>query len=73
MTAIILESRLRYELKILQENKKFSYKLDDTNQRIWYILFEGAENTLYEKEKFKLRFEFNDEYVIYIFIFNIII
>ena len=64
MTAIILESRLRYELKILQENKKFSYKLDDNNQRIWYILFEGAENTLYEKEKFKLKFEFDEGYVI---------
>ena len=64
MTAIILESRLRYELKILQENKKFLYKIDDDNQRIWYILFEGAENTLYEKEKFKLKFEFNEGYVI---------
>ena len=59
-----MESRLRYELKILQENKKFSYKLDDNNQRIWYILFEGAENTLYEKEKFKLKFEFDEGYVI---------
>ena len=64
MKAIILESRLRYEMKILQENKKFSYKLDDNNQRIWYILFEGAENTLYEKEKFKLKFEFDEGYVI---------
>ena len=63
MTAIILESRLRYEMKILQENKKFSYKIDD-NQRIWYILFEGEENTLYEKEKFKLKFEFDEGYVI---------
>ena len=69
MTAIILESRLRYELKILQENKKFSYKLDDNNQRIWYILFEGAKNTLYEKEKFKLRFEFDEGYVrIYLYL-----
>ena len=64
MTALILESRLRYELKILQENKKFSYKIDDDNQRIWYILFEGEENTLYEKEKFKLKFEFDEGYVI---------
>ena len=64
MTALILESRLRYELKILQENKKFSLLTDNNNPRIWYILFEGAENTLYEKEKFILRFEFDEEYVI---------
>ena len=73
MKAIILESRLKYELKNLNENKKFSLIKDENNSRIWYVLFDGVENTLYEKEKFKLRFEFSDEYVIYIFIFNIII
>ena len=73
MKAIILESRLKYELKNLNENKKFSLIKDKNNSRIWYVLFDGVENTLYEKEKFKLRFEFNDEYVIYIFMFNIII
>ena len=73
MKAIILESRLKYELKNLNENKKFWLIKDENNSRIWYVLFDGVENTLYEKEKFKLRFEFSDEYVIYIFIFNIII
>ncbi len=63
MKAIILESRLKYELKNLNENKKFSLIKDKNNSRIWYVLFDGVENTLYEKEKFKLRFEFNDEYV----------
>ena len=63
MKAIILESRLKYELKNLNENKKFSLIKDENNSRIWYVLFDGVENTLYEKEKFKLRFEFNDEYV----------
>ena len=63
MKAIILESRLKYELKNLKENKIFSLLEDKNNSRIWYILFDGAENTLYEKEKFKLRFEFSDEYV----------
>ena len=63
MKAIILESRLKYELKNLNENKKFSLLEDKNNSRIWYVLFDGVENTLYEKEKFKLRYEFNDEYV----------
>ena len=63
MKAIILESRLKYELKNLNENKKFSLIKDKNNSRIWYVLFDGVENTLYEKEKFKLRFEFSDEYV----------
>ena len=63
MKAIILESRLKYELKNLNENKKFSLIKDENNSRIWYVLFDGVENTLYEKEKFKLRFEFSDEYV----------
>ena len=63
MKAIILESRLKYELKNLNENKKFSLIKDKNNSRIWYVLFDGVENTLYEKEKFKLRFEFNDGYV----------
>ena len=64
MTALILESRLRYELKILQENTKFSLLIDDNNQRVLYILFEGAKNTLYEKERFTLKFEFDEGYVI---------
>ncbi len=64
MTALILESRLRYELKILQENPKFSLLIDDNNQRVLYILFEGAKNTLYEKERFTLKFEFDEGYVI---------
>ena len=63
MKAIILESRLKYELKNLNENKKFSLIKDKNNSRIWYVLFDDVENTLYEKEKFKLRFEFSDEYV----------
>ena len=64
MKALIMANRLKYEPKILKENPQFILRKDENNPRIWYIIFDGAEKTLYEKEKFKLKFEFSDEYVI---------
>ena len=38
-------------------------RVDDNNQRIWYVSFKGAENTLYANENFTLQFRFSWEYV----------
>ena len=56
-------NRLKKELADLKAFPTFSVKVDDNNQRIWYISFKGAENTLYAGENFTLQFKFSDEYV----------
>ena len=66
MNSAVLSKRLRYELKDLRENNKFHVTIDDNNSKIWYVSFKGAKDTLYENEDFKLKFEFEDNYVIYI-------
>ncbi len=66
MNSAVLSNRLRYELKDLRENNKFHVTIDDNNSKIWYVSFKGAKDTLYENEDFKLKFEFEDNYVIYI-------
>ena len=56
-------NRLNKELSDLKSFPTFSVKVDDNNEKIWYISFKGAENTLYAGENFTLRFKFSDEYV----------
>ena len=56
-------TRLNKELADLKKNSNFSVKVDENNQRIWYISFKGAENTLYAGEEFTLQFKFSNEYV----------
>ena len=56
-------NRLKKELADLQSFPTFSVKVDDKNQRIWYVSFKGAENTLYANEDFTLQFKFSEEYV----------
>ena len=73
-------NRLKKELADLQSFPTFSVKVDDKNQRIWYVSFKGAENTLYANEDFTLQFKFSNEYVrrfiliiIYNFIYSLLI
>ena len=63
MSAIILASRLKYEENDMKNYQKFELKKNDDNPLIWHVSFEGAEKTLYEKEKFKVKIEFSNEYV----------
>ena len=56
-------NRLNKELADLKSFPNFTVKVDDNNQRIWYISFKGAENTLYAGENFTLQFKFSNEYV----------
>ena len=56
-------NRLNKELTDLKSFPTFSVKVNDNNQRIWYISFKGAENTLYAGENFTLQFKFSNEYV----------
>ena len=56
-------NRLKYENKDLNKYDIFSHEIDPNDNNIWYITFKGIENTLYENENFKLKFQFNDNYV----------
>ena len=64
-------NRLKKELTDLKSFPTFSVKVDDNNEKIWYISFKGAENTLYAGENFTLQFKFSDEYVRYFYNLNI--
>ena len=64
-------NRLNKELADLKTFPTFSVKVDDNNEKIWYISFKGAENTLYAGENFTLQFKFSDEYVRYFYNLNI--
>ena len=68
MNPAVLSNRLKYEYNDLKENTKFNVTIDNNNFRIWYVSFEGAKDTLYENENFKLKFDFGLEYVSNIFI-----
>ena len=60
----VLANRLKVELKEMNDYPKFSVSIDESNKLIWYVSFKGEENTLYANEKFKIKFEFNSNYVI---------
>ena len=64
MEAIILANRLKYEEKNMKNYQKFKLEIDKENPLIWFVFFEGDEKTLYENEKFKVKIEFSNEYVI---------
>ena len=55
--------RILHEEKMIKSNTKLKLTKDENNQKIWYVSFTGAENTLYENENFKLMFQFADNYV----------
>ena len=61
---MILKSRLKHELKDIKNNPNLSLYIDENNPYIWFISFQGAKDTIYENEKFKLKFELPDGYVI---------
>ena len=62
-TTIITENRLKHELEEIKKNPNLHWEPGKNNPRIWHVSFKGADNTLYEKEEFKLKFEFLDGYV----------
>ena len=69
----IKQNRLKFELEDIKKYNQFSVKIDPNNNNVWYVSFKGADKTLYQNENFTLRFQFDDGYVIYINLYNIII
>ena len=63
MNMKVKNNRLKYEYKDILKYAQFPCEIDKENPDIWIISFQGAKNTLYDKEIFKLKFEFNDFYV----------
>ena len=61
-----MQSRLKFEFEDLKKYPQFILEIDKEKSNIWYISFQGAEKTLYANEKFKLKFVFDDDYVIII-------
>ena len=59
----MMSNRINHDIKDLQRYPQFSLDLDELDNKIIYISFKGANNTLYEKENFKLKFQFTDQYV----------
>ena len=58
-------NRLKKELDSIQKNyKDLSVTLINNDFREWHVDFECAKGTIYEGEKYKLRFKFPPEYPI---------
>ncbi len=56
--------RLEKEKQDINDHKEvLTLECDEKNPQKWYISFEGAKGSLYEGEKFKLQFFFNENYV----------
>ena len=60
----ISAKRLKVEYKEIEKNPNLKLELDDNQSNICYVYFQGENNTLYENENFKLKFEFDDNYPI---------
>ena len=61
-----MQSRLKFEYEDMKKFPQFKLELDNTKTNIWYVSFKGADKTLYQNENFKLKFVFDDDYVIII-------
>ena len=59
-------TRLNKELSELNSDSNFTVKVNESNNKIWNVSFNGVENTLYAGETFTLQFKFSDQYVKYI-------
>ena len=64
MNGTIAANRLKVEFKDINKNPKLKLELVENQSNICYVYFKGEDNTLYENEKFKLKFEFDDNYPI---------
>ena len=61
-----MQSRLKFEYEDMKKFPQFKLELDNTQTNIWYVSFKGADKTLYQNENFKLKFVFDNDYVIII-------
>lgn len=59
-----VHARLNKERRDLETSYKEMFKLNviDEDKLIWQITFEGASDTLYEKEVFTLQFKYSENY-----------
>lgn len=65
LTKNVLTKRIQTEIEELKnEFPQFQVTMDKSNEFIWYISFKGADNTLYANEKFKIKYEISQSYVI---------
>ena len=61
-----MQTRLKFEYEDMKKFPQFKLELDNTQTNIWFVSFKGADKTLYQNENFKLKFVFDDDYVIII-------
>ena len=61
-----MQNRLKFEYEDMKKFPQFKLELDNTQTNIWFVSFKGADKTLYQNENFKLKFVFDDDYVIII-------
>ena len=61
-----MQSRLKFEYEDMKKFPQFKLELDNTQTNFWFVSFKGADKTLYQNENFKLKFVFDDDYVIII-------
>jgi ubiquitin-protein ligase len=57
-------TRLKREQQILAKTApEFKLQLSEKDLNVWYVSFECPKGTIYENEKYTLRFRFPENYV----------
>ena len=60
-----MAKRLQKEYESLSKNNEtFQAELVNNDLKTWVVSFEGAKETIYSGEKFKLQLRFSDQYVL---------
>ena len=70
METAIINRRLNIEYEQLESSQIFKVERDKKNSYLFYISFNGAKDTIYEGEKFKIQYKFNSGHVIYYCLIN---
>ena len=58
-----MTKRLQKEFEAIQKNADLKANLPTNDLKLWHVEFEGAKNTIYEGEHFRLQLRFNHDYV----------
>ena len=58
-----MTKRLQKQFEAIQKNSDLKASLPTNDLKLWHVEFQGAKNTIYDGENFKLQLRFNNDYV----------
>lgn len=58
-----MTKRLQKQFETIQKNTEIKAVLPTNDLKLWHVDFQGAKNTLYDGQNFRLQLRFNGDYV----------